>query len=199
MAERARIASNLPVRHCPRHLLRAERCRRRESSTEIHWLVEMLHKVPASPGPGDRSSPCFCFWLASWYTTRLPVGWSERVPPRHAMTGELESFYPACLLTAKLNCPDFCGSGGECPWGHCWSLPVISSSFWTGKTRPPSKPSSRHVRRSRRAARGLGLATNHDDCVPRWEFSSASLFGDLQNTGKISSTRIAAWILQEGP
>ncbi len=107
MAERARIASNLPVRHCPRHLLRAERCRRRESSTEIHWLVEMLHKVPASPGPGDRSSACFCFWLASWYTTRLPVGWSECVPPRHAMTGELESFYPACLLTAKLNCPDF--------------------------------------------------------------------------------------------
>lgn len=106
MAERARIASNLPVRHCPRHLLRAERCRRRESSTEIHWLVEMLHKVPASPGPGDRSSACFCFWLASWYTTRLPVGWSECVPPRHAMTGELESFYPACLLTAKLNCPD---------------------------------------------------------------------------------------------
>lgn len=30
-------------------------------------------------------------------------------------------------------------------------------------------------------------------------FPSADLFGALQNTGKISSTRIAAWILQEGP
>ena len=45
-------------------------------------------------------------WQAGTQQGFRLVGRNASPASEHAMTGELESFYPACLLTAKLNCPD---------------------------------------------------------------------------------------------